>query len=129
VPDRISHFLVDAEIGCGGMGVMYSAHHTRLGRAAAIKMLPPEATADPDRHRRFIQNVLAAPAFNHPHIVAIYEIDEDEGTTFIAMDLVDGAPLDTPIAASGSRSIDCCSCKARLQQSAHKCTETPHKAG
>ena len=80
------------------MGVVYSAHDTRLGRAVAIKMLPAEATADPDRHRRFIQEARAASALNHPHIVTIHEIDEDNGTTFIAMELVDGTRLDRLIA-------------------------------
>ena len=61
-------------------------------------MLPPEATADPDRHRRFIQEARAASALNHPNIVTIHEIDEDNGTTFIAMELVDGTRLDTLIA-------------------------------
>ena len=84
------------------MGVVYSAHDTRLGRAVAIKMLPAEATADPDRHRRFIQEARAASALNHPHIVTIHEIDEDNGTTFIAMELVDGTRLDTLIAAGAA---------------------------
>ena len=99
MPDKVSHYRIDAEIGRGGMGVVYSAHDTRLGRAVAIKMLPAEATADPDRHRRFIQEARAASALNHPHIVTIHEIDEDNGTTFIAMELVDGTRLDTLIAA------------------------------
>ena len=68
------------------------------GRAVAIKMLPAEATADPDRHRRFIQEARAASALNHPHIVTIHDIDEDNGTTFIAMELVDGTRLDRLIA-------------------------------
>jgi len=98
VPDKVSHYRIGAEIGRGGMGVVYSAHDTRLGRAVAIKMLPPVATADPDRHRRFVQEARAASALNHPHIVTIHEIDEDNGTTFIAMELVDGTRLDTLIA-------------------------------
>ena len=95
---QVSHYRVGAEIGRGGMGIVYAAHDTRLGRAVAIKMLPAEATADPDRHRRFIQEARAASALNHPHIVTIHDIDEDDGTTFIAMELVDGTRLDRLIA-------------------------------
>ena len=98
MPSQVSHYRIDAEIGRGGMGVVYSAHDTRLGRSVAIKMLPADATADVDRHRRFIQEARAASALNHPHIVTIHEIDEDNGTTFIAMELVDGTRLDTLIA-------------------------------
>jgi pimeloyl-ACP methyl ester carboxylesterase len=61
-------------------------------------MLPPEATADPDRNRRFVQEARSASALNHPHIVTIHDIDEDAGTTFIAMELVEGTPLDRVLA-------------------------------
>ncbi len=94
----VSHYRIESEIGRGGMGVVYRAVDTRLGRAVAIKMLPPEATADPDRHRRFVQEARSASALNHPHIVTIHDIDEDAGTTFIAMELVDGTPLDRLLA-------------------------------
>ena len=80
------------------MGVVYRAVDTKLGRPAAIKVLRPEATTDPDRHRRFIQEARSASALNHPNIVTIYEVDEHEGTTFIAMELVDGTPLDKLLA-------------------------------
>jgi len=122
VTSRVSHYLVDAEIGRGGMGVVYSAHDTRLGRVVAIKMPPPETAADPDRHRRFIQDARAASALNHPHIVTIYEIDEDQGTTFIAMDLVDGTPLDSLIAAGG------CRFRLQLSSSPRQGTETRGEA-
>jgi eukaryotic-like serine/threonine-protein kinase len=94
----ISHYRLEQELGRGGMGVVHRAVDTRLGRAVAIKVLPAEAAADPDRRRRFVQEARAASALNHPHIVTIYDIDEHEGTTFIAMELVDGTPLDRLIA-------------------------------
>ncbi|HVL66928.1 MAG TPA: protein kinase [Vicinamibacterales bacterium] len=94
MPRRLTHYELDREIGRGGMGVVYHATDTRLGRAAAIKLLPLDATADADRQRRFVQEARAASALNHPNIVTIYEVDEYEGTTFIAMELVDGMPLD-----------------------------------
>ena len=98
MPSQVSHYRIDAEIGRGGMGVVYSAHDTKLGRSVAIKMLPADATADVDRNRRFIHEARAASALNHPHIVTIHEIDDDNGCTFIAMELVDGVGLDTLIA-------------------------------
>jgi eukaryotic-like serine/threonine-protein kinase len=94
----LSHYRIESEIGRGGMGVVYRAVDTRLGRTVAIKTLPPEATADPDRHKRFVQEARSASALNHPHIVTIHDIDEEAGTTFIAMELVEGTPLDRILA-------------------------------
>ncbi|HEX6324005.1 MAG TPA: protein kinase [Vicinamibacterales bacterium] len=95
----LSHYRLEDEIGRGGMGVVYRATDTRLGRAVAIKVLPPGGTDDPARRRRLIQEARAASALNHPHIVTIHEVDEHDGTTFIAMELVDGTPLDKVLAA------------------------------
>src|SRR5688500_17047064 len=95
----LSHYRLEEQIGRGGMGVVYRAVDTRLGRAVAIKVLPPDTTADPARRKRLIQEARAASALNHPHIVTIHEVDEHEGTTFIAMELVDGMPLDKALAA------------------------------
>ena len=94
----LSHYRVDDEIGRGGMGIVYRATDTRLGRPVAIKVLPAESTGDPERTRRFVQEARAASALNHPNIVTIYEIGEDAGNTFIAMELVDGTPLDRLLA-------------------------------
>ena len=89
----VSHYRVEEEIGRGGLGVVYRAVDSSLGLRAAIKLLPPDATGDAERHRRFIQEARAASALNHPNIVTIYEVGEHEGTTFIAMELVDGVSL------------------------------------
>jgi dienelactone hydrolase/predicted Ser/Thr protein kinase len=94
----LSHYRIEEEIGRGGMGVVYRAIDTRLERPVAIKMLAADATADVDRHRRFVQEARSASALNHPGIVTIYDIDEQDGTTFIAMELVDGTPLDRLLA-------------------------------
>jgi formylglycine-generating enzyme required for sulfatase activity/dienelactone hydrolase/predicted Ser/Thr protein kinase len=96
---QISHYRVDAELGRGGMGIVYRAVDSKLGRPVAIKVLPPDATADPERHQRFVQEARSASALNHPNIVTIYEIGNDGGTTFIAMELVDGTPLDKLLAS------------------------------
>src|SRR4051812_9717153 len=94
----LSHYSLEEEIGRGGMGVVYRAVDTRLGRTVAIKILPAEATADPDRNRRFVHEARAASALNHPHIVTIHDIGEEHGVTFIAMELVDGATLERVLA-------------------------------
>jgi predicted Ser/Thr protein kinase len=91
---QISHYRIEEEIGRGGMGVVYRAVDTRLGRTVAVKMLASEATTDPDRRARFIQEARSASVLNHPHIVTIYDVGEQDGATFIAMELVDGTPLD-----------------------------------
>ena len=96
--DAISHYRLEGEIGRGGMGVVYRALDTKLGRPVAIKVLSPESTGDPTRRRRLVQEARAASALNHPHIVTIYEVDEQNGTTFIAMELIDGMPLDRRLA-------------------------------
>ena len=98
MPASISHYRIEGEIGRGGMGVVYRAVDTRLGRPVAIKVLPTDATADAERVRRFIREAQSASALNHPNIVTIYEVGEDGGTTFIAMELVDGTPLDRLLA-------------------------------
>jgi dienelactone hydrolase/predicted Ser/Thr protein kinase len=95
---QVSHYRIEQEIGRGGMGIVYRGLDTRLGRPVAIKVLPAEATADLERHRRFVREAQSASALNHPNIVTIYEIGEDAGTTFIAMELVEGAPLDRILA-------------------------------
>ena len=107
----ISHYRLEEEIGRGGMGLVYRAIDVRLGRAVAIKLLPPDAadevpaTGTASRRRRFIQEARAASALNHPHIVTIYEVDDFEGETFIAMELVDGEPLDK-LLRKGAPAID-----------------------
>jgi eukaryotic-like serine/threonine-protein kinase len=94
----VSHYRVEEEIGRGGMGVVYRAVDTRLGRTVAIKMLPAASTADAERHRRFVQEARSASALNHPSIVTIHDIDEHDGITFIAMELVEGTPLNRLLA-------------------------------
>jgi formylglycine-generating enzyme required for sulfatase activity len=95
---RVSHYRLEEEIGRGGMGVVYRAHDTKLQRSVAIKVLPTANPGDSDERRRFVREAQAASALNHPNIVTIHEIGEDGGTTFIAMELVEGEPLDRTLA-------------------------------
>ena len=82
-----SHYRVVSKIGEGGMGEVYLAEDQELGRKVAIKVLPGDVAANPDRLRRFTQEARAAAALNHPNIAHIYEIGEIDGLHFIAMEL------------------------------------------
>jgi serine/threonine protein kinase len=90
----LGHYRVEARLGEGGMGVVYRATDTRLGRPVAIKVLHPDRMADPERRRRFIQEARAASALNHPNIITIHDIDTQDGIDFIAMEYVEGHTLD-----------------------------------
>ena len=89
----LSHYKILEELSRGGMGVVYRALDVKLDREVALKVLPDELMADEERKRRFVQEAKAAAALEHPHIGAIYEIDEVEGVTFIAMELIRGDKL------------------------------------
>ena len=93
VGQTLSHYKILAEISRGGMGIVYRALDTKLNRNVAIKILPPELVTDPERKRRFIQEAQSAAALHHPHIAVIHEIDEADGVTFIAMELIEGDKL------------------------------------
>src|SRR6185369_5905462 len=86
-------YAVDAEIGRGGMGVVYRAMDRRLKRRVAIKVLPPDLAFRPDVRSRFMREAQTAAMLSHPHIVPIYEVDEREGLVFFVMALVDGESL------------------------------------
>src|SRR5882724_9749690 len=101
----LGHYRIDSKLGEGGMGVVYRAFDTHLDRAVAIKVLRPDATASPERKRRFVQEAKSASALNHPGIVHIYDIDTanlpDGPTDFIAMEFVPGKTLGQYIGKNG----------------------------
>jgi predicted Ser/Thr protein kinase len=90
IGQTISHYEVEELLGKGGMGVVYRARDTRLGRPVALKVLPPEFTRDEDRKARFKQEALAAARVVHPAIAQVYDVDEGREGVFIAMELVEG---------------------------------------
>jgi serine/threonine protein kinase/Tol biopolymer transport system component len=100
---QLGHFSLVEKIGEGGMGRVFKARDGRLERFVAIKVLADDRMADADRRSRFIQEAKAASALNHPNIITIYEIGEEDGQTFIAMELVDGQPLSELIPRKGMR--------------------------
>ena len=92
-PEVISHYKILGELGRGGMGVVYRARDQKLKREVALKILPEKNLGDPQTKLRFIQEAQSAAALKHPNIAVVYEIDESEGVTFIAMELVEGKRL------------------------------------
>src|SRR6516162_9061551 len=95
---RLGAYELISLIGQGGMGEVYRAKDTKLGREVAIKILPDIFTHDPERLARFRREAQVLAALSHPHIGAIYGLDEANGTQFLVLELVDGETLDTRIA-------------------------------
>jgi serine/threonine protein kinase/Tfp pilus assembly protein PilF len=98
---RLAHYEIVDLLGTGGMGEVYRAHDSRLKRDVALKILPTETAADPERLERFQREAETVARLNHPNIVTIFSVEEDAGVHFLTMELVEGRGLDEPPASMG----------------------------
>jgi serine/threonine protein kinase len=102
----VSHYRITGKLGSGGMGIVYEAEDTRLHRKVALKFLPEESADDPDAERRFQREADTIAQLNHPNICTIYEIDQQSGRSFIAMECVEGVNLKTYMARHQLSTLD-----------------------
>ena len=119
----LSHYHITAAIGAGGMGEVYRANDTKLGRDVALKVLSAEMAHDPDRLARFQREARSVAALNHPHIVTIFSVEEANGVHFLTMELVEGQSLERLIPAGGlpvERIVEIASALADALTAAHE---------
>lgn len=98
---RLGHYEIVGLLGAGGMGEVYRARDTKLHRDIALKLLPPDTSADPQSRQRLEREARAVAALNHPNIVTIHSVDEADGRLFLTMELVSGRPLSEMIGRGG----------------------------
>jgi eukaryotic-like serine/threonine-protein kinase len=123
IGQTISHYQIEEKLGEGGMGIVYKAHDTKLDRTVALKFIAPRALRSEEERKRIVREARAAASLNHPNIATVYEIDETDDHTFIAMEYIEGEALDAKIAAgtlSVSDAVDIAAQIAEGLQAAHE---------
>src|SRR5688500_14827677 len=98
---RVGPYVVEGELGAGGMGEVYRAYDERLERRVALKLLPAERALEPDARGRMLREARAASALHHPNIVTVHEIGEDRSHTYIVMELIEGETFAQLLARRG----------------------------
>ena len=99
--ERIGHYRIVSELGRGGMGVVFKAHEESLNRFVALKVLGDHLAEDQDYVERFQREARSAAALNHPNIVQVYRVDEDDGRHYFAMEYVSGTSIQKMIKTQG----------------------------
>ena len=112
----VSHYKVTSKLGAGGMGEVWRAQDTKLGRDVALKVLPASFAADPERLARFEREARALAAFSHPNIAGIHGLEEVDGQRFLVMELVEGETLAERLARDRCRSRTRCASPCRSRE-------------
>jgi len=123
IGQTLAHYRVTAALGAGGMGEVYRATDTKLGREVAIKVLPPEVAQDPERLARFQREAKVLASLNHPHIAAIHGLEEADGKPFLALELVEGEDLSERVKRGGvpvEEALDVATQIAEALEAAHE---------
>src|SRR5713226_6067416 len=100
-PERqLGHYVIVRQLGAGGMGEVYLADDTRLGRKVAIKLLPSDLTRDEEAKRRLLREARSAAALDHSNVCAVYEVNEEDGRMYVVMQYVEGETLADKLSAA-----------------------------
>lgn len=101
IGELLGHYRIKSALGAGGMGQVFRATDTTLGREVALKVLPAEMASNPERLERFKREAKALAALDHPAVVGVYSVEESNGIHFLTMQLVEGDTIETLIAGGG----------------------------